>query len=90
MEEEKEQKIFEHRRKIFKQKYFILCQLCFWSASLYFSDNFNTVFKKCPVCHKDRIESLPLSDNELFELAANNGREIRGTMDIGLNNNSAS
>ena len=29
------------------------------------------------------------ADNELFELAANNGREIRGTKDIGLNNNIA-
>ncbi len=66
MKKKEQQKIFEDRRKIFKQKYFLLCQSYFWCASLYFSDNFNTAYKKCPICYKEMIESLPLSGNEIY------------------------
>jgi hypothetical protein len=69
-EEEEEQKIFEDSRRIPKQKYFLLCESCFWSASSYIMSSSdaaanNIVYKKCPVCYEYMIAGLPLSNDEV-------------------------
>ncbi|MBV9178592.1 MAG: hypothetical protein JO297_16320 [Nitrososphaeraceae archaeon] len=60
------------------QKYFLICQLCFWCASYYTYDtanespNFeisNLIYnlapvQRCPSCSKGTIESLPILYNE--------------------------
>ncbi|HZC47774.1 MAG TPA: hypothetical protein VE244_01815 [Nitrososphaeraceae archaeon] len=65
-----EQKIFEDSRRIPKQKYFLLCESCFWSASSYIMSSSaaaanNIVYKKCPVCYEYMIAGLPLSNDEV-------------------------
>ena len=46
------------------KRYFIICNSCFWCASLY--SNSRTV--KCPLCNSySNLESIPLSRNESFK-----------------------
>jgi hypothetical protein len=50
------------------KKRFILCESCFWCASSYvdFDKKMNISTEKCPLCQNGRIESLPISDNEIY------------------------
>ena len=49
------------------RKQFMLCNSCFWCASSdVHTDNIFT--KKCPVCQNRRIEFLPISNNEMYNL----------------------
>ena len=68
-------KIFEDNKKILIQKNFLICKLCLWSSSSYFLSNIDT-FSRCLVCHQDEIESLPLSDGEVYKLDYGSKRRI--------------
>ena len=59
-------RLFEDNKKVLKQKYFLIRKSCFWSSSSYFLSNIDK-FSKCPICHQDEIESLPLSDEEDYK-----------------------
>lgn len=64
------------QRLIYLQKIrFLLCQSCFWCASLIImsgcSSNVltsSTLIIKCPSCKNDKIESLPISHNEHYKI----------------------
>ena len=59
------------------QKYFMICQTCFWCASYIdiIGDMDALPYKACPTCNHTSIELLPLSDGEHyhFEYAAIRG-----------------
>ena len=46
------------------QSYFLLCGSCFWCAS-YFKVHY--IIQICPSCMNGKIESMPLSINEICE-----------------------
>jgi hypothetical protein len=46
-----------------KQIHFLLCGSCFWCAS--YLDLCETV-EKCPSCMNDKVESMPVSDKEIY------------------------
>jgi hypothetical protein len=62
-----------------KEIYFLICESCFWCASLlYFNGNDNntagtinnnntTITKYCPSCSNNRVESIPISYNEVYK-----------------------
>ncbi len=56
---------------ISKEINFIICNMCFWCASLY--SNANSSFNvKCPACDDNRnLESIPISKNESFKINYN-------------------
>jgi hypothetical protein len=57
----------------FKQPHFLLCSSCFWSASYL---NFRgTVDPLCPSCLNGKVESMSISDNEIYTFSYN---AIRG------------
>lgn len=60
--------------------HFVLCQLCYWSAT-FFNINKNPVFK-CPCCDSIRIDSIPMSHNEVCKFGYD---PIRGvTMEFSI------
>ena len=50
---------------ISKQKNFLLCELCFWCASSLYSDLGGTFPSNCPNCKHNRLNSIPISFNEV-------------------------
>ena len=68
-------KLFEEKKRIIKQKYFLTCKSCLWSSSSYFLSSVDT-FSKCPVCHQNGIESLPLSDDEVYKFDYSSKRGV--------------
>jgi hypothetical protein len=64
------EKIFEDNKKIPKRKYFLICKSCLWSSSSYLLNNIDK-FSRCPTCHQDEMESLPLSDDEVYKFDYN-------------------
>jgi hypothetical protein len=36
-----------------------------WCAS-YLRRNYGTTISKCPTCNKSRVESIPISDNDVY------------------------
>ena len=57
----------------FKQPHFLLCSSCFWCASYL---NFRgTVDLLCPSCLNGKVESMSISDNEIYTFSYN---AIRG------------
>lgn len=57
--------------------YFLLCESCFWTAS-YLSTTFSNKkdpITHCPLCIRQKLESMPISDNEeyLFEYDVKRG-----------------
>lgn len=45
---------------------FMICNNCFWSASILSAKHFIT--EKCPNCSLDVLESIPLAQNENFTI----------------------
>jgi hypothetical protein len=72
------------------QRQFMLCESCFWSAtSLYSalkekqrsetatstSTSINDPTQLCPMCNKDSVVSIPLPENETYQMSIG---DIRG------------
>jgi hypothetical protein len=66
-----------------KEIHFLICESCFWCASLLCpNDNNNdnpadiTITKHCPSCSNNRVESLPISYNEVYKFDYNPKRGV--------------
>jgi hypothetical protein len=50
--------------------YFLICQSCLWCASyifpLFYKRNTKEIISKCPSCSSDKVESLPIAENEKY------------------------
>ena len=46
-----------------RERQFLICNSCFWCASIVFIDN---IMNLCPVCNNDRLERMPICDNESY------------------------
>ena len=60
-------------KRISDKIYFLLCESCFWSAS-YLSTSYNIMkdpITHCPLCNTEKIESMPISDNEEYRFEYN-------------------
>jgi hypothetical protein len=47
------------------RKYFLICQLCFWCSS---SLDIDVIITKCPGCTSQKLESIPISNEELHNI----------------------
>ena len=56
----------------FKQPHFLLCNSCLWCAS---DLNLRGTVEICPSCMNGKVESMPISDNEIYTFRYN---AIRG------------
>ena len=43
---------------------FLLCESCFWCASYF--NNYRKVVTNCPICGNKKIESMPISHDEVY------------------------
>jgi hypothetical protein len=73
-----------------KQIHFLICELCFWCASLLDSNNnnnyttagtatnnnYNIITNHCPSCSNNRVESIPISYNEVYKFDYNPKRGV--------------
>jgi hypothetical protein len=63
-----------------KQIHFLLCESCFWCASLLRSNdvnnNDNIISKYCPSCSNNRVQSMPVSCNEVYKFDYNPKRGL--------------
>ena len=51
--------------------HFALCQLCFWSATIFKSDLQDHKTNTCPICFNDNsISLIPLTRDEVNELSS--------------------
>ena len=60
--------------------HFALCQLCFWSATIFKSDLQDHKTNTCPICFNDNsISLIPLTRDEVNELSvrSKDGLEIK-------------
>ena len=46
-----------------RERNFLVCNSCLWCASILYSDN---IISSCPICNDDRLERIPICDNESF------------------------
>ena len=46
---------------------FLLCESCFWCASQSNNCNTSDMITECPSCNATRVESLPISHNEVYK-----------------------
>ena len=74
-----------------KEIHFLICESCFWCASLLRSNNnnnnyitagtatnnnYNIITKHCPSCSNNRVESIPISYNEVYKFDYNPKRGV--------------
>jgi hypothetical protein len=50
-------------RRTVERANFIICNECFWCASLLST---KAIIEKCPSCHKNPVESLPIFQDETY------------------------
>ena len=58
------------RRIVINKKHFLLCRLCFWCASHFNNVGYTistTAITKCPSCSNNRVESIPISYDEVYK-----------------------
>jgi hypothetical protein len=59
---------------------FVLCESCFWSATIFKSTQKNVhIYNSCPVCSSDSISLIPLTNDDAYELnvRSKGGLEIK-------------
>ena len=54
------------RNGIVKNIHFLLCGSCFWCASQSTNCDVSEVITKCPSCKSKQIESMPISQDEIY------------------------
>ena len=59
---------------------FLLCESCFWCASCI---NLSFNVEKCPLCINGNVESMPLSDKEIYRFSYDSVRGV--TLEFGRN-----
>ena len=52
---------------------FLLCPSCFWCASYF---NYSKVAIRCPTCSSDNVESMPISNDELYTYSHDRNRGV--------------
>jgi hypothetical protein len=64
------------KKGIVENIHFLICGSCFWCASQ--SDNCNThyMIKECPSCKSSRIESMPISQDEIYSFDTDTKRGV--------------
>ena len=55
---------------------FLLCEACFWCASQSNNCNTNNIITECPSCKSNQIESMPISQGEIYTFSHNRIRGI--------------
>ena len=72
---------YNNNNKYYTDNYhFALCQLCFWSATIFKSDLQDHKTNTCPICFNDNsISLIPLTRDEVNELSVRSkgGLEIK-------------
>jgi hypothetical protein len=49
--------------------HFLFCDSCFWCASQSNNSNTNSIINECPSCKSNQIESMPISQNEVYDFS---------------------
>jgi hypothetical protein len=60
----------------------LLCPSCYWCASYF---NYSKVATICPACSSDNVESMPISNNELYTFGRDGNRGV--TLEFSENRN---
>jgi Zn finger protein HypA/HybF involved in hydrogenase expression len=76
----------------YKEIYFLLCESCFWCATRFViekdydsgscgnanhdTDNNISILSKCPLCNKEKVESMPIANGESYRFDYNAKRGI--------------
>ena len=62
--------------KLTKERYFLICESCFWCAS-YVKNQ--TTFTTCPLCHNGKIDCMPIGQDKncLFDYSHSNGIDLK-------------
>ncbi len=57
----------------------LLCEICFWSATIIRSTQKNAIINCCPVCSNSNIAIIPLTNDDAYELyvRSNGGLEMK-------------
>jgi len=53
---------------------FLMCNACFWCASIYssiYSNSNNISIIRCPLCYESDLELMPISKDESFRISYN-------------------
>ncbi len=68
------------KENLSKQICFLLCETCFWCASAISFRSKNEYnyewVSNCPICNSNKIESMPISSEELYKSDYDMKREI--------------
>jgi hypothetical protein len=71
--------------EIHSQMYLVLCQTCYWCAT-FLNINRNPIFK-CAYCNSIKLDSIPVTDNELCKFHYDPARGV--TMEFSMRENTA-
>jgi hypothetical protein len=59
--------------KVAGERYFMICNSCLWCAS-YFGNKMTD--SKCLLCHKGKIDCMPIGDEERYSFSNNTSRGV--------------
>jgi hypothetical protein len=67
---ESEHTILEAANGDGRKYYFMICDICFWCASVFEShlSKCRRSFFSCPVCQGSKVQAIPLASNEVYGL----------------------
>jgi hypothetical protein len=64
------------KKGIVKNIQFLLCGSCFWCASQSNNCNTSDMITECPSCNATRVESLPISHDEVYRFGYDPNRGV--------------
>lgn len=73
-----EQIIFASTKRDVRKYYFMICDMCFWCASLFEPDlsKYRGAFS-CPVCEGSKVQVIPLASDEVYRLKYSESSRLR-------------
>jgi hypothetical protein len=76
--EHREHTILASAKRDDRKYYFMICNICFWCASLFEPDlsKYRRAFL-CPVCEGSKVEAIPLASDEVHRLKYSESGRLR-------------
>lgn len=61
--------IYNNKNKLYTDVQSILCESCYWSATLLNPESLGHIIYLCPICNTRNLSLIPLAKNESYKIA---------------------
>lgn len=71
-----DENIYNNKNKLYTDVKSILCESCYWSATLLKPESLGHIIYLCPICNTRNLSLIPLAKNESYKITIGKKRGL--------------